>query len=224
VPADLAAPDAADGLVGRAEEALGGLDLLVNNAAIEIPAAYTELTREELERHVLVNLLGPMPLIRRALPGMLARGRGYMVNIASLAGKGPAPFDCPYSATKAGLVGLTRLLRAEYRDAPVGFSVVCPGFIAGEGMYARRVERGFRAPRALGESPLTAAVDALLSAIRDESPELIVNQRPLRPLLALGERSPRLAERIVDRLGARRFFAAVASGDGRGGAAGGEAG
>jgi short-subunit dehydrogenase len=135
VPGDLSEPANAEALIERSESALGPIDVLVNNAGVEFAAAFASQPREELRATIEVNLAAPLLLTRRVLPGMLERGRGHVVFMASLAGKAPTPYEAAYAATKAGLIGLTQSLRVEYRDAPVGFSVVCPGFVAGEGMY-----------------------------------------------------------------------------------------
>jgi short-subunit dehydrogenase len=210
VPVDLAAPAGADALAARAQDALGPIDLLVNSAAIEIASAYTALSGPEIERYVAINLTAPMLLIRNLLPGMLARGRGHVVNIASIAGKGATPYEAAYAATKTALVGLTRSLRAEYLHAPVGFSVVCPGFVAGERMYARMAAEGLRAPRSFTPCHIGDVVDAVITAIRHNTPEIIVTQRPFRSLAALNELFPRIGEYFVDWAGARDFFETVA--------------
>jgi NAD(P)-dependent dehydrogenase (short-subunit alcohol dehydrogenase family) len=130
IAADLGDLGQAAALVGRAEAMLGPIDLLVNNAGIEPAAAYRALNEDELEAVVRVNLLAPMVLARRALPGMLERGRGHIVTVSSMAGKAGTACNTAYATTKAGLVGLTRSLRAELAGQPVGASVVCPGFVA----------------------------------------------------------------------------------------------
>ena len=210
VPADLTDLGAADELPSRAEAALGPLDILVNNAGVESPADYTDLSVTEIERYVAVNLTAAMVLIRRTVPGMLARGRGHVVTLASIAGKGPIPYDAPYAATKAGLIGLMRSLRVEYAATPVGFSVVCPGFVEGEGMYGRMVDQGFRSPSLLGTSPPGTVVDAVIDAITRDRAETIVNPMPLRPLFALEELVPGTGERLVTAIGTRRMFAGLA--------------
>lgn len=220
IPADLTAPGGPDALAACAQDALGPIDLLVNNAGIEIASAYTSLTPAEIERYVAINLTAPMLLIRSLLPGMLDRERGHIVNIASIAGKGASPYEAPYAATKTGLVGLTRSLRAEYLHAPVGFSVVCPSFVAGEGMYARWVTEGLRAPRTFTPCSIEDVVDAVIVAIRKNKPEIIVTQRPLRPLVALNELVPKFGEYFVDWAGARKFLAAVAARHGKAGGSG----
>ncbi len=153
LPADLSDLAQVDPLLEGAEAALGPLDLLLNNAGMELAGAFTALTRDELTAMVDLNLTAPLLLTHRVLAGMLARRRGHVVFISSLAGKSGPAYDEPYAATKAGLIGLTQSLRAEYRREPVGFSVVCPGFIRGDGMYQRMVEAGLRANRLWARPP-----------------------------------------------------------------------
>jgi short-subunit dehydrogenase len=215
VPADLSDLSATDTLIDSVEAALGPIDLLVNNAGVESVGAFTSYTREELTSMVDVNLTAPLLLTHSLTPGMLERGRGHVVFIASMAGKvGPA-FNEPYAATKAGLVGLTQSLRAEYLDAPVGFSVVCPGFIAGDGMYARMVEDGHHSNRMMGETTTEKVADAVVRAIREDRAELLESGSPIRPMLALGALAPGLVERVAPRFGVTELFRRVAVSRGR---------
>ncbi|TJZ79669.1 SDR family NAD(P)-dependent oxidoreductase [Rhodococcus oryzae] len=215
VPADLADLDATGALLERAERSFGPIDVLVNNAGVENVAAFTALTPEELTAMVDVNLSAPMLLTRHVLPGMLARGRGHVVFISSTAGKyGPA-FSEPYAATKAALIGLTQSLRAEYGRSPVGFSVVCPGFIGGDGMYQRMVERGFRSNRVIGETTTSKVADKVVTAIRRDLPEVIESGAPIRPLLAFAALAPRLAERIAGKVGVNEMFRRLSEERGR---------
>jgi short-subunit dehydrogenase len=215
VPADLSRLEQVDGLVARAEQTLGPVDLLVNNAGVEIAAQFTDITREELASMVDVNLTAAMMLTHQVLPGMLDRGRGHVVFISSAAGKlGPA-YQAPYAATKAAMVGLTQALRAEYSDAPVGFSVVCPGFVAGDGMYQRMVEHGFRANRLVGETTLEKVISGVVDAIRRDRPEVIEIGTPARPVFALNQLAPRLVEKLINRFGTKQMFREVAADRGR---------
>jgi short-subunit dehydrogenase len=210
VPADLADLGSIDSLIERSEAALGPIDLLVNNAAVEITCAFAEYTRAELTSLVDVNLMAPLLLTHRLVSGMSSRGHGHVVFISSAAGKvGPA-YQAPYAATKAALLGLTQSLRAEYLDAPVGFSVVCPGFIAGDGMYQRMIEEGFKSNRLLGETTTKKVTDAVIDAIRRDRPEVIETGTPLRPLLAFSQLAPRSAERLAPRFGLTALFRGVA--------------
>jgi short-subunit dehydrogenase len=215
VPADLSDLTQVEPLVERSEAALGPIDLLVNNAGVEYTAAFTQLTHEELTSMVDINLTAPLLLTHRVLPGMLERGRGHVVFISSLAGKlGPA-YQEPYAATKAGLVGLTQSLRAEYMEAPVGFSVICPGFVAGDGMYHRIAERGVKSNRLLGETTTERVTNKVVAAVRRDLPEVIESGAPVRPLLALGQIAPRLMERVVRRTGVTKLFRRAAADRGR---------
>ena len=216
VPADLADLTQIDSLIERSEAALGSIDLLVNNAGVEITSAFSSFARAELASMVDLNLTAPLLLTHRVVPGMLSRGRGHVVFISSAAGKiGPA-YQEPYAATKAGLVGLTQSLRAEYLDAPVGFSVVCPGFIAGDGMYQRMVDQGIKSNRLLGETTTQKVTDRVIEAIRRDLPEVIETGAPLRPILALSQLAPRTVERLAPRFGMTELFRRVALSRGRG--------
>jgi short-subunit dehydrogenase len=215
VPADLCDLSTIDPLVEGSEAALGPIDVLVNNAGVESVGAFTSYTREELSSMVDVNLTAPLLLTHRLTPGMLQRGRGHVVFISSMAGKvGPA-FSEPYAATKAGLVGLTQSLRAEYLDAPVGFSVVCPGFIAGDGMYERMVQEGHRSNRMMGETTTEKISDAVVRAIRENKAEMIESGAPVRPMLAVAQVAPGLVERVAPKFGITELFRKVAVARGR---------
>ncbi len=217
LPADLSDLAQVDPLIEGAEAALGPLDLLLNNAGMEAVGAFTALTREELTSTVDLNLTAPLLLTHRVLGGMLARRRGHVVFISSLGGRAGPAYDEPYAATKAGLIGLTQSLRAEYRREPVGFSVVCPGFIRGEGMYQRMVEAGLRANRLVGETTLERVADAVVRAIRRDLPEVIESGAPIRPALALAQLAPGLAERVAPLFGVNELFRRTAVSRGRGG-------
>ena len=120
VPTDLTDRDGLRSLVARVEARSRPVDLLVNNAAVETTAHLADLTADELEQLVALNLLAPAELCRQVLPGMLERGRGHLVNISSLAGVATFPGLAAYGATKAGLTHLTSGLRADLRGGPVG--------------------------------------------------------------------------------------------------------
>lgn len=215
VLADLAEPAQVESLVARAEDAIGPLDIVVNNAGIEIASSFTLYSDEEVERILALDLMAPLWLIRRVLPGMLERGVGHVVNIGSLASKGGLPFGVPYAAAKWGLAGMTQSLRAEYAGSGVGFSVVIPGFVTGEGIFARHEADGIRAPRLFGTTTPEEVALAVVRAIRRDSPEILVTPRPLRPFLALAALAPRTAERLAARFGVTPVARSVAGLHGR---------
>jgi short-subunit dehydrogenase len=137
VPADVSSAEDRERLLKTVESELGPLDVLVNNAGIESIRAFAEMPEQDIRDIVEVNLVSPMLLTRAVLPGMLERGRGHVVNIASVAGKTMTPFNSVYSATKHAMVGWTHSVRFELRGSGVSASVICPGFVGGEGLFAR---------------------------------------------------------------------------------------
>ena len=215
VLADLSDLAQAASLVEQAEAAIGPIDLLVSNAGIELPAAYPAFTDDELAAITRVNLVAPMVLARHALPGMLARERGHIVTVSSLAGRGGNAYNVLYATTKAGLVGFTRSLRAELDGTPIGAGVICPGFIAGDGMYARMREHGVDAPVAFRAVAPETVASAVVEAIVHDRADVLVTGWPMRPLLAVQELAPSVAARFISATGASRFFATLVQRSGR---------
>lgn len=200
VPTDVADPRQLAALVATATARLGALDLLINNAGIEEVGFFEDMTPEEIELHARVNLIAPMQLARAVLPGMLARDRGHIVNMASVAGLAPMGFGETYGATKAGLLNFSRSLRASLRarGTQVRCSAVCPGFVEGAGMYAdQQVRYGFNAPGLVGSVHVDEVVRAVLRVIDEDLPEVVVNDKPIKPLVMAGLTSPRLMDWIL---------------------------
>lgn len=107
----------------------GHLDILVNNAGVATGQKFTDLDDETWHRTLGVDLTGPFYLTRAALPGMLERGFGTVVTVASIAGKVGAPYIAAYTAAKHGVIGLMRSLAAEYAMSGVTFNSVCPAYV-----------------------------------------------------------------------------------------------
>lgn len=208
LPADLRAPGAAARLVQDAVAALGGVDVLVHGAGVEHVGRFETQTPESLEEIVGVNLLAAMHLSRALVPGMLARGSGRLIFVGSLSGKVGPPYTGAYAASKAGLIALSRTLRAEYRGRGVSASVVVPGFVRGAGMYHRaRREAGFGRVWALRTVGVESVVRAVLRALDRDAPEVLVQPGPTRLMLALGELLPGLVgQRLGAWSGADRLF------------------
>jgi NAD(P)-dependent dehydrogenase (short-subunit alcohol dehydrogenase family) len=106
-----------------------GLDLMVNNAGIAVGGEFTEFGLEHWNRTIDVNLRGVIHGVHAAYPKMKARGRGQILNTASLAGLVSSPLSGPYSATKHAVVALSLSLRPEAALHGVRVSVLCPGVI-----------------------------------------------------------------------------------------------
>jgi len=188
------------------EEHLGPIDVLVNNAGIEITAPYHTLSIDDIDSIVSCNLRAPLILSNLLLPGMLERKCGHIVNISSLAGKSGPSCQEVYAATKAGLIGFTASLRATYRNSPVSASVLCPGFVEA-GIYDRlKHQTGLQAPKLLGTSRPEKVADAVTKAIKKNSAEIIINPIPVRPLFATTALFPHLGEWLTGLTGAHRFF------------------
>jgi 3-oxoacyl-[acyl-carrier protein] reductase len=110
----------------------GRIDILVNNAGISNPKPFLETTDADWEDTLRVNLMGVVVCTRAALPGMLQRGAGAVVNIASAAGLRGLPGSPAYSASKAAVVALSQALADEVSETGVRVNVVCPGPIKTE--------------------------------------------------------------------------------------------
>ena len=115
-----------------ATAAYGSVDLLVNNAGISQIIPAEDISAAEWRRVMDVNLLGPFLLCREFGRQMLARGRGSIVNVASVAGLAAVAQRSAYNASKHGLIGLTRTLAAEWGGRGVRVNAVCPGWIKTE--------------------------------------------------------------------------------------------
>jgi short-subunit dehydrogenase len=192
-----------------AKSQYGVVDLLVNNAGIEMFSKYHTLGLNEIELNINVNLTSAMILTRMLLPEMLSRGSGHIINMSSLSAKAGPPCAEPYTATKAALIAFTESLRAEYRGSGVSASVICPGFVTA-GIYQRIVdETGLTAPLLLGTSSPESVAQAILRAVKKDIPEIVINPGPVRLLSAIGEISPPLGEWIMRRIGVVDWFMKV---------------
>jgi short-subunit dehydrogenase len=216
VPADLLDVAQRAGLIAAAEEAVGPIDILVNNAGLETTARVVDVRDDELERILEVNLVAPFVLTRAVVPGMLERGRGHVVSLASLAGKIVPAYMAPYGMTKAGVVAMTQALRAEHADDPVGFSAVCPNFVRGEGMITALEEADTKIPAGIGTSPPRLVSRAVVRCIERDLPEVVIaHRRPMRLILALNAVAPRLSERLTRAIGGQHVFKAATEHRGR---------
>jgi uncharacterized protein len=200
VAGDVTSQEDREAMVAGAEAAFGPTDVLVNNAGIEAILPFPEYTEEDIHALVATNLDAPIQLCRLVVPGMLARGRGHIVNVASLAGKAPTPYNTVYAATKHGLIGFTYSLRAELHGTGVSASAVCPAFVAEAGFVTAYTEPSLSRGLGTETSPRRVA-RAVVRAIERDKPDVVVaGALPQIADVSLAI-SPRLTTFLARRLG-----------------------
>ena len=130
---DVSDPGQARTLIAQAEEALGHLDALVCSAGIALPQQLlTDTTDDQWRRVMGVDLDGVFHVIRAAVPGMVRRKEGSIVTVSSMWGVTGGSCEAPYSAAKAGVIGLTQALAKELGPSGIRVNCVAPGVIATE--------------------------------------------------------------------------------------------
>jgi len=161
---DLADFDALDGFIARVEQANGPLHVLVNNAALVAAGRVDSVSRSDLQHQISVNLLAPMELCRQALPGMLNRGGGTIVNVSSMVAEIGIPNLPAYVAAKAGLTKFTLDLQGDLRRSrdDVAILLVVLGEIPGT-----QINSGFR------QDPTVSALADKFAKLPVLSPELV---------------------------------------------------
>jgi 3-hydroxybutyrate dehydrogenase len=127
--ADLSDGKASRDLAGRVIDRFGQLDVLVNNAGIQKVAPVEELTDEDWRRIVAISLDSAFHAIRASLPGMVERGWGRIINIASAHGLRASPFKSAYVSTKHAVIGLTKTVALEAAEKGVTVNAICPGYV-----------------------------------------------------------------------------------------------
>lgn len=132
VPTDVADPAACTALIRRVEDETPGLDILVNNAGIPMRRHANELTMADIRRVTEVNYFGAVQLTLDALPGMLERQRGAIINVTSVSAYIPVPRAAAYGGSKAALSRFTHGLTIDLAGSGIRAGVVSPGPIATE--------------------------------------------------------------------------------------------
>lgn len=125
--ADVSHPKQVDAFVARCVELYGQIDVLVNNAGVNIPGVLHEVSDEVIDKTLNVNVKGQIYGCRAAIPYMLQSGSGSIVNISSVNGLVSEPFLAVYSASKGAIVMLTRGVALDYAKKGIRCNAICPG-------------------------------------------------------------------------------------------------
>lgn len=166
--ADVADREAVTAAFEQLSAELGPPDILVNNAGMGAYASVLEESAETYERLMRLNYLGTVYATLAALETMVARRRGHIVNVASIAGRLGAPFEAAYSASKFAVVGLSESLAAEVRPFGVSVSLVNPGPVDTNFTEARGVPFQRKVPRPIRPERVAHAIAGAVEADRFE--------------------------------------------------------
>lgn len=173
VVGDVATPGFVEDLAGRAERRFGRLDVVVNNAGIPKHRQFFDVTADDIEYTLRVNLVAPARLIVAALPAFLRQGEGWIVNVSSVAGKLAPPREAVYAASKFGLTGLTEGLWLDLAGSNVHAAVIHVGPIDTEIWEKTDEPTAFRGRKL----PPSAVARAVIHAIERRRHEVWVPRR-----------------------------------------------
>jgi short-subunit dehydrogenase len=173
VPCDVADRQAVFAAAERVLARLGAVDVLVNNAGYGRHARFLEWDLDDIERMLQVNFLGTVYWTKAVLPHMVARRRGWVVFMASVAGKIGVPVESAYAASKFAMVGLAEALALEVEDAGVHVLTVCPGAIHTDFFGPEELARMSPAAKRTMIEP-EPVIEAVMRALRRGAHEVTV--------------------------------------------------
>ncbi|MCW2543262.1 MAG: Short-chain dehydrogenase/reductase [Frankiales bacterium] len=179
--------------VARLLDEAGDVDVLVANAALPASGLLSDFTASQVDRALEVNLRAPIAMAHALAPLMVARGRGSLVFVSSLAGVAASKNSSLYNATKFGLRGFALALRQDLHGTGVGVSVVLPGFIRDAGMFA---DSGAKTPPGFGTRSPEDVAHAVLAAVRKDKGQVMVAPPVDRLGARIGGLAPGLGERL----------------------------
>ncbi|MGB5311702.1 MAG: SDR family NAD(P)-dependent oxidoreductase [Polyangiales bacterium] len=161
-------------VASRVESRGGPIDVLINNAGVCLPGPCDEVSAEDDRLTVEVNLLGVINGVRTFLPRFLARGRGHVINIASMAAFAPAPDLATYCATKHAVRAYTHSCALDHRHGPVHWTLACPSAVETPMLQGMRKKRAGAV--VFTEKPMRPErfATAILDAIRAPKREVLV--------------------------------------------------
>ena len=171
LPVDLASPNALARFVEASLPGLPPVDILVNCAGAGRYGPLLEHRPEEIDRLLALNVRAPIALTQAVLPGMRQRGRGRVVNVASIAGRLGVPNETVYSATKGALAVFSRALDAELAGTGVGVTLVIPGVVQTPFFERRGAPYDRNRPRPM---PPERVAQAIVRAIARDQAEVVI--------------------------------------------------
>jgi len=173
VAADLTRPDEIASLVQKTEHSLGSIEILINNAGIGYFAPVQDASEAKWDAVLDTNLKAVFLLSKAVAPGMIRRGSGHIVNIASLAGKNAMAGGSVYCASKWGLLGLTACMAEDLRSHGIRVAAVCPGSVATD----FSPHSGRDTSKMLQPEDVAHAVESILT----QAPQSFISEVLLRP-------------------------------------------
>jgi len=165
---DVSERDACFALVEKVESEVGPIDILINNAGVVECYEVLEHSEYSIRRITDVNYLGQVWMMQAAVPGMVSRGCGHVVNMCSVTGKASAAKGAFYSATKHALIAVTDAIRQELRKSGVKFTIINPGYVS-TGMF-----EGARVPFITSWQDPQKVSDAVVEAVKRNRAEVCI--------------------------------------------------
>jgi len=196
VTVDAASPDKVVETIERVDRELGGLDMVVANAGIGGTVHATEMTWAKVAPTLQLNIMGAIATLCAALPGMVARGRGHVVGVSSLAGIRGLPKTAPYSASKAALSTFLESLAVDLEGSGIFVTDIRPGYVKTD----LTAGRSYKMPMLM---ELADALDIIVDGL-DRGAPVVAFPGPLASALAATRLLPvraygRLARRVIAR-------------------------
>jgi NAD(P)-dependent dehydrogenase (short-subunit alcohol dehydrogenase family) len=190
LPLDVADRESFDAFLKETETRRGPLDVVINNAGIMPIGPFVDESDATARRMVDINLHGVISGSKLALERFLPRGRGHLVNVASVAGKGGFPGGATYCATKHAVVGLSEAIRAEVRTTDIDVSIIMPAVVNTE------LGSGLRESRGIKVVEPEDVADAIVEALQTGRVDVYI-PRQLGVLMRLGNVLPRSVADLV---------------------------
>jgi short-subunit dehydrogenase len=204
IAADLMRQRDREGILPAAKQSLGQLDILVNNAGVLRGGSHHLRDKRDFTRMFVTNCIAGAELVHDVLPDMLARQRGHIITIGSIAGLASLPYMAVYAATKAANVLFNLTLQTELQNTGVYATAVNPGFAKGDGIWERF---GLPGHPAFGETTTVDVAETVVAALRQPGQiSLISNPNDIKPVATMWVNDPVAAQNLYCQLQVPEFM------------------